>query len=161
MLLMSTCNMDMPVVCGVLIGLCGVFLGVASFLLFACVGVECCVGVAVWFRTCALAPAPACRLAAHTDVRPGSDSTSPAKSRFRFAGHRMGNLSGKTEKSGTVGAFDKAASVDTICILLKDVDLTAEKLYRSNLYIFIKVITTFSFKGAYTKSNLPYVSKLQ
>ena len=39
---------------------------------------------------------------------------------------------GKTEKSGTVGAFDKAGSVDTICILLKDVDPTAEKLYRSD-----------------------------
>ena len=50
----------MPVASGVLSGLCGVFLGVgASFLLFACVGVECCVGVAVWFRTCALAPGPA------------------------------------------------------------------------------------------------------
>ena len=65
----------------VCIGLCGVFLGVvASFLLFACVGVECCVGVAVWFRTCALAPAPACGFAAHTEVGPGFDSTSPAKS---------------------------------------------------------------------------------
>ena len=41
--LMLTCNMDMPVARGVLIGLCGVFLGVGvSFLLFACVGVECC-----------------------------------------------------------------------------------------------------------------------
>ena len=81
-------------------GLCGVFLGVgASFLLFACVGVECCVGVAVWFRTCALAPAPACGLAAHTDVGPGFDSPSPAKS-IRSASHRTGNLAGTTEKSG-------------------------------------------------------------
>ena len=106
--------MDMPVVRGVLIGLCGVFLGVvASFLLFACVGVECCVGVAVWFRTCALAPAPACGLAAHTDV-----------DRYRLASHRAGNLTGKTEKSGTMGAFNKAGFVDTICILL-DADSTA------------------------------------
>ena len=45
----------------------------------------------------------------------------------------MGNLTGKTEKSGTVGAFDKAGNVDTICILLRDVDPTAEKLYRSDL----------------------------
>ena len=87
--LMLTCNMDMPVARGVLIGLCGVFLGVvASFLLFACVGVECCVGVAVWFRTYALAPAPACGLAEHTAVGPGFDSTSPTKSRFRLASHR-------------------------------------------------------------------------
>ena len=67
MLLMFTCSMDMTVACGVLIGLCGVIYGVgASFLLFACVGVECCVGAAVWFRT--LAPAPACSLVAHTNV---------------------------------------------------------------------------------------------
>ena len=40
MLLMLTCSMDMLVARGVLIGLCGMFLGVsASFLLFACVGV--------------------------------------------------------------------------------------------------------------------------
>ena len=45
----------------------------------------------------------------------------------------MGNLTGKTEKSGTVGASDKAGNVDTICILLGDVDPTAEKLYRSDL----------------------------
>ena len=44
----------------------------------------------------------------------------------------MGNLTDKTEKSGTVGAFDKAGNVDTICILLGDVDPTAEKLYRSD-----------------------------
>ena len=94
--LMFTCSMDMPVARGVLIGLCGVFFGVgASFLLFACVGVECCVDVAVWFRACALAPAPACGFAAHTDVGPGFDSTSPAKSRYRFASHRTGNLTGK------------------------------------------------------------------
>ena len=37
-------------------------------------------------------------LAAHTDVEPVFDSM--------------------TEKSGTVGVFDKAGSVDTICILL-------------------------------------------
>ena len=67
---------------------CGVFMGVgANFLLFACVGVECCVDIAVWFRTCALAPAPACGPAAHTDVGPGFDSTSPAKS-IRSASHR-------------------------------------------------------------------------
>ena len=34
------------------------------------------------------------------------------------------------EKSGTVGAFDKAGNVDAICILLGDVDPTVEKLYR-------------------------------
>ena len=35
-----TCSMDMPVARGVLIWLCGVFLGVgASFVLHACVGV--------------------------------------------------------------------------------------------------------------------------
>ena len=40
MLLMFTCSIDMPVARGVLIELCGLFLGVgASFLLFACVGV--------------------------------------------------------------------------------------------------------------------------
>ena len=49
-----------------------------------------------------------------------------------FAGY-MRNLTGKTEKNGTVGAFDKAGNVDTICILLGDVDPTAEKLYRSDL----------------------------
>ena len=115
--LMFTCNMDMPVVRGVLFGLCGVFLGVvARFLLFACVGVDCCVGVAVWFKTCALAPAPACGLAAHTDVGPVFDSTSPTKSRCRLASHRAGNLIDKIEKSGTVGAFDKAGFVDIICI---------------------------------------------
>ena len=48
-----------------------------------------------------------------------------------FAGY-MGNLTGKTEKSGTVEASDKAGNVDTICILLGDVDPTAEKLYRSD-----------------------------
>ena len=54
--LMFTCSMDMPVARGVLFGLCGVVLSVGvSFLLFACVGVECCVAVAVWFRTCAQA----------------------------------------------------------------------------------------------------------
>ena len=79
----------------------------------------------MWFRTCALAPAPACCFAAHTDVRPDLDSRSPAKSRFRFASHRTGNLAGKTEKNGTVGD-------DAICIFLKDVDPTAEKLYISD-----------------------------
>ena len=44
----------------------------------------------------------------------------------------MGNLTGKTEKSYTAGAFDKAGNVDTICIPLGDVDPTAEKLYRSD-----------------------------
>ena len=39
---------------------------------------------------------------------------------------------GNTEKNGTVGAFDKAGSFDTSCILLGDVDPTAEKLYRSD-----------------------------
>ena len=54
--LMFTCTMDMLVACGVLIGLCGVFLGVdVSFVLRACVGVGCFVGDVVWFRTCALA----------------------------------------------------------------------------------------------------------
>ena len=44
-------------------------------------------GDVVWFRTCALATAPACGLATHTDVGPEFDSTSPAKS-IRFASHR-------------------------------------------------------------------------
>ena len=65
-----------------------------------------------------------CGFAAHTDVGPGFDSTSLAKSRCRLASHRAGNLTRKTEKSDTVGAFDKAGFVDTICILL-DVDSTA------------------------------------
>ena len=124
--------MVMPVARGVLIGLCGLFLGVgASFVLFACVGVVCFVGDVVWFRTCALAPAPACGLAAHTDVGPGFDSTSPAKS-IRSASHRTGNLAGTTGKSGTVGAFGKAGRVDTICMPLRDVGPTAEKLYLSD-----------------------------
>ena len=42
------------------------------------------------------------------------------------------NLTDKTEKNGTVGAFDKAGNVDAICILLEGVDPTAEKLYRSD-----------------------------
>ena len=49
-----------------------------------------------------------------------------------------GNLASKREKSGTVGSFDKAGGVDTICIVLKDVD--PEKLYRSDrtiIFIFI------------------------
>ena len=58
-----------------------------SFRLFACVGVDCCVGFAVCFRTCALVSAPACGLAAHTNVGPGFDSTSPAKSNCS-ASHR-------------------------------------------------------------------------
>ena len=83
--LMFTCSMDMHVARGVLFGLCGVSLDVGvSFLLFVCVGVECYVGVAVCFKTCALAPAPACGLATYSDVGPEFDSTSPAKS-IRFA----------------------------------------------------------------------------
>ena len=114
--LMFTCSMVMPVARGVLIGLCGVFLSVtASFVLFAYVGVVCFVGDVVSFRTCALAPAPACGLAAHTGVGPGFDSTSPAKS-IRSASHRTGYLADTTEKSGAVGAFVKAGGVDTICI---------------------------------------------
>ena len=104
-------------------GFVGFFLGVvASFLLFASVGVECCVGVAVWFRTCTLAPAPAaCGLAAHIDVGPGFD-TSSNKS-IRSAYHRTA-----TEKRGPVGAFGKERRVDTICIPLRDVGPTAVKL---------------------------------
>ena len=118
---------------------------VASFLLFAFVGVECCVGVAVWFRTCALAPAPACGLAAHTDVGPGFDSTSPAKS-IRSASHRTGNLAGMTEKSGAVGAFGKAGRVDTICIPLRDVGPTAEKLYLSDQFGRVNIFIIFFFQ---------------
>ena len=56
--LIFTCSIDIPVARDVLFGLCGVFLSVgANILLFACVGDECCVGVAVWFKACALAPA--------------------------------------------------------------------------------------------------------
>ena len=79
--LSSSCLLVMPLMFtrGVLIGLCGVFLGVgASFQLFACVGVKCCFGVAVWFRTCALARAPVGGLAAHTDVGPKVDFAFPA-----------------------------------------------------------------------------------
>ena len=82
---------------------------------------------------CGSAPAPACGFDAHTDIGPGLASTSPAKSRFRLVSHRTGNLAGSTEKSDTVGVFDKVGIVDTICILVEDVDPTAEKLYRSNL----------------------------
>ena len=75
MLLMFNCSTDMPVTRGVFTGFCGMFLGVvASFQLFACVGVECCVGVAVWFRTCILASAPECGLAECTSMS-GLDST--------------------------------------------------------------------------------------
>ena len=64
---------------------------------------------------------------------PGFDSMSPAKGSIRFASHRMGNLVGTTEKSGTVGAVGKAGWVDTICIsLLRDVGPTAKKLYLSD-----------------------------
>ena len=69
MLLMFTSSMDMPIARGVLLGLCGVFLSVgASFVLRACVGVVCFVDHMVWFSTCALPPAPACGIAAHTAV---------------------------------------------------------------------------------------------
>ena len=44
----------------------------------------------------------------------------------------MGHLTGKTEKIGMLGVFDKAGNVDTICIFLGGVDPTAEKLYRSD-----------------------------
>ena len=74
------------------------------------------------------------------------------KSIFRFASHRTRNLARKTEKSGTVGAYDKAGGVDTICIPLKDVDPTAEKLYPSDLSVYcsswtydrIVIVITFS-----------------
>ena len=107
--LMFTCSMDLPVARGILIELCGVFLGVgASLLLRACVSVVCFVSDVVWFRTCALAFVPVCDFAAHTEVGPGLDSTSLAKSRIRFARHWTGNLTGKpNKKSGTVGAFGK------------------------------------------------------
>ena len=69
MSLIFTFSMAMHVARSVLIGLCGVFLGVsASFALCACVGVVCFVGDVLWFRTCALAPATACGFAAHTEV---------------------------------------------------------------------------------------------
>ena len=59
--LMFTCSMDMLVARGILIGLCGVFLGVStSFVLRACLGVGYFVGDVVWFRTCTLALAPTC-----------------------------------------------------------------------------------------------------
>ena len=53
-------------------------------------------------RICALAPALACGLAAHTDVGPGFDWTSPEYF-IRSASHRTGNLAGTAEKSGAVG----------------------------------------------------------
>ena len=61
----------------------------------------------------------------------------------------MGNLTGKTKKSGTVGAFEKAGDVDTICILLGDVDPPAEKLYRSDqyLYVFPSINIVVQFSG--------------
>ena len=102
MLLIFTCSMDMPVAHGVLIGLCVVFFGVGVS--FACL----CVWLVMWCGSEHL----------HTPVRPGVDSTSPAKSKIRFAGHRTGNLASKTKKSDTVGAFGKAGKVDTICISL-------------------------------------------
>ena len=52
----------------------------------------------------------------------------------------MGNLTGKTEKRGTLGAFNKAGNVDTICIFFGDVDPTAEKLYRSDHIDFVIMI---------------------
>ena len=85
-----------------------------------------CVLLVMWFRTCALAPAPACGLAAHTNVGPGFDSMSSAKS-IHSTSHRTGNLADTTEKSGAVGAFRKAGEVDTICIPLRDVGTTAKK----------------------------------
>ena len=101
----------------------GVFLGVICL----CV---CYVGDLVWFRACALAPAPACGLVAHTEVGHRFVSTSPDKSSIRFASHKSGNLAGKTEKRGTVRAFGNAGGVDTICIpLMRDIDPTAKKLY--------------------------------
>ena len=45
---------------------------------------------------------------------------------FRSASHRTRNLAGTTEKNGAVGAFGKA-----ICIPLRDVGPTAEKLHLS------------------------------
>ena len=52
----------------------------------------------------------------------------PAKSNGS-ASHRTGNLTGTTEKSDAAGVFGKAGRVDTICIPLRDVGPTAEKLY--------------------------------
>ena len=69
------------------VNLCGVFLGVGVFCYLLVWVLSVCIGVAVWFRTCALAHAPACGLAAQTDVGPGFDSTFPAKS-IRSASHR-------------------------------------------------------------------------
>ena len=60
--------------------------------------VVCFVGDTVWFRTYALAPAPACGFAAHAEVGHGFDSTSPAKSSIRFASHWTRNLAGKPKK---------------------------------------------------------------
>ena len=113
------------------------------------------VGDVMWFRTCALAPAPECGLAVHTDVGPGFDSTSPAKS-IRFASHRTGNLAGTTEKSGAVGAFSKAGRVDTICItLLRDVGPTAKKLYLSDQKYLESSPTSLKFVicTVYTNNN--------
>ena len=42
----------------------------------------------------------------------------------------MGNRQDRKEWHG--GSFDKAGNVDTIWIFLRDVDPTAEKLYRSD-----------------------------
>ena len=74
----------------------------ASFVLFVCVIVVCFVGDVVWFRTCALAPATTCGLAAHTDVGPGFDSTSPAKS-TRSAMHKTGSLAARQKRVVLIG----------------------------------------------------------
>ena len=80
------------------------FLSVSAiFVLRACVGVVCFICEVVMFRTCALAPAPACGFAVHTEVWPVFDSTSPAKSKICFARHRAGNLAGKTKRAAPWG----------------------------------------------------------
>ena len=106
-----------------------------SFVLRACVGVVCFVGDVVWFRTCTLVPAPACGFAAHTEVGPRFDTTSPANSKIRFASHQTGNMAGKTK-----------VKVNTIRIsLLRDVGPTAKKMYISDQINFIFIIAKSTY----------------
>ena len=69
----------------------------------------------------------------------------------------MRNLTGKTEKGDTVGAFDKAGNVGTICILLRDVDPTAKKMYRSEqkLVLLFRILTIVVKYGVTRIKRLP------
>ena len=64
----------------------------------------------------------------------GLDSTRRPRQKYS----RTRNLAGTTEKSGAMGAFGKAGRIDIICIPLRDVGPTAEKLYLSDIVLEIK-----------------------